>query len=119
VKAAIAGPIFDEVWKRMLLHYRSNIVKYMRQHVVASRNSKEIRLAEENTQYKLNMKYKRYLEKYLHGFLHSSQCQKRLAAVLTIQSSFRMFKVRHKFNSLRRAVLKIQRNWRKYSYDKY
>jgi hypothetical protein len=29
-----------------------------------------------------------------------------------------MFKVRHKYNALRKTVIKIQRNWRKYYYDK-
>lgn len=39
-------------------------------------------------------------------------------AVVTIQSYFRMFKVRHKYNALRNTVIKIQRNWKKYYYDK-
>lgn len=38
--------------------------------------------------------------------------------MVTIQSCFRMFKVRHKFNALRKTVVKIQRNWKKYYYDK-
>jgi hypothetical protein len=41
-----------------------------------------------------------------------------ISATIKIQSSFRMFKLRHKYNSLRKTVIKIQRNWRKYSDDK-
>lgn len=58
------------------------------------------------------------MENYLKGYLYLSRHSRKRNAILTIQSCFRMFKVRHKYNSLRKIVIKIQRNWRKYYYDK-
>lgn len=41
-----------------------------------------------------------------------------MASILKIQSWFRMLRVKRKYQSLRDNVIMIQRNWRKYYYDK-
>lgn len=64
------------------------------------------------------MKYRGQMEKYLRGFLYLSRHSRKMNAIIKIQSYFRMFKLRHKYDSLRKIVIKIQRNWRKYYYDK-
>ena len=58
------------------------------------------------------------MEVYLKGFRQSVNLSEKLNATIKIQSIFRMLKLRKKYVELKTQALKIQRNWRKYFYDK-
>jgi len=81
-------------------------------------NSRAIARAEEDTLYRLNIKYRKYLQKYLHGHLQHHRFTHKKDAILYIQSWYRMLKVRRWYQDLRKHAVLIQRNWRKYYYDR-
>ena len=81
-------------------------------------NAKAIKKADEATFYRLNIRYKRVLEKYLKSYSIKIKFDQKLAAILKIQSFYRMLRHRRKYLSLRKQTIKIQRNWRKYYEDK-
>jgi hypothetical protein len=95
-----------------------SLQKYFKGAYVILANDRFIKRAEEATNYRLNIRYKKSLEVYLLGYYSRMKFQTRLKAIITIQSFFRMFKRKGLYQSLRKNVLKIQRNWRKYHYDK-
>jgi len=91
-----------------------NLNKYLKGGANVLANAKSIKKAEEATFYRLNIRYRRVLEKYLKSYSIKIKFDQKMAAILKIQSIYRMLRLRRIYLSLRKNTIKIQRNWRKY-----
>ena len=58
------------------------------------------------------------MERYLKGLFWKIKYNEKMKAIIKIQAYFRMTKLRATFMDLKNHTIKIQKNWRKYHYDK-
>ena len=69
IKNDVKGYLYDTIWDKMTLSYKNKIDSYFKGSLVLRNNQKMIAKAEETTIYRLNIKYKGYLETYLRGYI--------------------------------------------------
>ena len=81
-------------------------------------NTEKLSLAEERTNRRLNIKYRKTLECYILGGYSRRYFVLQRRAILMLQANLRRFHLRKMFSDLKSKTILIQRNWKKYYYDK-
>jgi hypothetical protein len=118
VKTMVREELFDACWRKLEKHYLNSMEKYLRGGALILQNIRSVKKAEDASYYRLNIKHRRTLERYIKGLYFKTHYREKLSAIVKIQAFFRMRRLRRTFLDLKAQTLKIQKNWRKYYYDK-
>jgi len=67
MKKMFCGELMDMFWWKLRNHYLDNMEKYFKGGAVILNNIRAVKKAEDSTYYRLNIKHRRCMEKYLKG----------------------------------------------------
>lgn len=110
--------ILDMVWERYRRMKLSKIERYLSGLKVRAANVQLLVKAEEKTKRVLDLKFKRTLRTYLKAFATRAYAEKKLRAVLLIQSYQRMRVIRSAYRSKLLGAIRIQQAWRAYQQNR-
>jgi hypothetical protein len=108
IKKEVKGDLYDSIWRGIQRYANEKIEKYIKGFKTKKSNRERILFAESKTASRLNLKFRKSLELYLHGFLPSRHMSIIQKSVCRIQSIFRMRKIRNWYLDFRKKVRLIQ-----------